>query len=463
MAEHGLLEELLIPDVRLALLEKDWESFKESAGILHPPIVAEVLWDFDELDTLVQAFAVLAPVTRTQIFEYLTDEEQDALAARLPRADLAKMLELMSHDDRVDLVKRMSDSDQMEVMPLVAKADREDILRLARHDENTAGSIMTTDYAALPLEINVEQALARLRREAPNRETIYYIYVVDNDRKLIGFVSLKDLILAAPHKEVGQIMRKDVLYVTVGDDVEEAATKLADYDLLALPVVDEDNRLMGIITIDDATDVFQEEATEDIYRMGAMEPLESEYIENPFWDTVRKRVVWLLLLFCAEMCTSFVLDNYQGLFETFVFLVIFMPVITATGGNSGSQAASMITRSLALGEVEMSDWWRVGVRELFSGLTLGIAVGLFGSIVVFIFYRERMAMALVLIFALITVTTSGSLLGALMPFFFKRIGWDPAISSGPFVASMVDVVGIFIYCTIAAIVLPHFYAAAAGG
>ncbi|QDU60334.1 Magnesium transporter MgtE [Planctomycetes bacterium Pan216] len=452
-----MLEQLILPDLRQAFQEQDWESIAEISAMIHPSLVVEVLDEQENLEQHWEAFRHIPAEVRVGIFEYLDEEDQDEIVERLPRDELAQLLELMSHDDRVDLVKRMDDERQSRVMPLVARADREDILRLSRYPEQTAGSIMTTDYAALLAQDTVAEALGKLRKEAPDRETIYYVYVVDADRHLIGFVSLKDLILASPTKTVGQVMREDVMYVMTDMDVELVADRLAQYDLIALPVVDQEIRLVGIITHDDVIDVVIEEATEDAHLMGAVQPLENSYFESSIGVMIRKRVIWLYLLFCAEMLTSFVLRNYEELFATFVILVIFMPVITATGGNSGSQTASLITRALAIGEVDMKDWLRVGLRELFAGISLGLLVGVFGALVVSIFFQETAGLGLTLVLALVSVTTCGSLVGALMPLFFKRVGLDPAISSGPFVASMVDVVGIFIYCTIAASILPFWH------
>ena len=453
-----MLEELLIPDLREAVQERDWASLAEFCSILHPSLIAQSLTEFDTSDDLWSAFARIDPQVRTQIFEFLPQEVQDELVGRLPRAELASLLEMMSHDDRVDLIKRMDNSRQAVIMPLVARADREDILRLARYEEGTAGSIMTTDYAALHADLTVEEALARLRQEAPDRETIYYIYVVDGERRLVGFVSLKDLILALPGKAARTVMREDVLFATAEEDVEDVAAVLAQYDLLALPVVDSERKLVGIVTHDDILDVLRDEATEDAHLMGAVVPLQESYLLAGFWRTVQKRVVWLGLLFGAEMFTMVVLDHYELLLRSFTYLVIFIPVITATGGNSGNQAASMLTRALALGDVTESDWRRVALRELFSGLVLGAAVGFLGLIAILLFHQEadRVPFIFVLLSALVLVTTVGSLIGSMLPLFFKRLGWDPAISSGPFVASIVDVLGIAVYLGIATLALVTF-------
>jgi magnesium transporter len=451
-----VLERLLLPELREAVLTRDWKGLAELCSVIHPSIISQMLVNLEDIELEWATFEHIDPMLRTQIFEYLPEEIQDALVARLPIEELADLLEMMAHDERVDIVKRMDEEHQALTMPLVARAEREDILRLVQYEEGTAGSIMTTDYAAIRADLEVHEALTQLRREAPNRETIYYIYVLDNQRRLIGIVSLKDLILALPSKKIAQIMREDVVLVNVDLDVETVARELAEYDLLAVPVVDNEQRLVGIITHDDVIDVVIEEATEDAQLMGAVQPLGERYLDSPFWLIVRKRVVWLCALFFAEMTSVYVLDSYEhGLFDTFKYVALFIPIIMATGGNSGSQGASLVTRSIALGELGLSDWYRVAVRELLSGIVLGAIVGLIGIATV-VWLGHPAEFAMVLILSLIAVTTSGSLVGSLMPLVFKRLGMDPAVASGPFIASLVDVVGIFIYCSIALAVLSKF-------
>lgn len=446
-----MLERLLLPELRQAVADGDWAEVNEFCSALHPSVAAQILSELDAVDQVKTILDHVDLGTRTTVFEFLSAEKQDALVVAFPWPELATILERMSHDERADLVKRMDEEHQALVMPLVARKEREDILRLVSYEEDTAGAIMTTDYAALPADLTAAEAISRLRQIAPDRETIYYIYVVDAERRLIGFVSLKDLILAPPQRTVEQIMQKDILFVRVDMDVEDVAADLARYDVLALPVVDAEQKLVGIVTHDDIIDVVIEEATEDAHRMGAMQPLDTGYFSSPFWLTVRKRVVWLLVLFGAQMLSAVVLDWNGSLLTMFTTLFIFLPVIIATGGNTGSQSATLITRALALGEVAPRDWRRIALRELFSGLALGGVVGLLGILTTFAFGESRYAV--ILLTSLILVTTSGAMIGSLMPLVFERVGWDPAISSSPFVASVVDVIGIGIFCGIAVLVL----------
>lgn len=450
-----MINKLLLPELREAIDADDMTTLTSFCEVLHPSLVAELLEELEDPSVYPHVFRKVESHYRAKLFEYLPTEIQDELGATLPVADLAKLIEKMSHDERVDLVKRMSEEREAEIMPLVARAEREDIVRLARYDESTAGSIMTTDYAALPEGINVEEAVRRLRREAPDRETIYYVYVVDTDRHLLGFLELKDLILAPPWKKVSDIMREDVIRVPVDMDVEEAAAMLAQYDVIAMPVVDGEGKLVGIITHDDVIDVVIEAATEDAHLMGAVQPISSGYLTTPFTETLVKRLPALTILFGAELVASFVMTRYDSLLHTFETLIFLVPVIIATGGNSGSQAATLVTRALALDELQINDWKRVAVRELLQGILLGLCIGVLSIVAINLIGSEAeiIRMATVLVLALVAVTTCGSIVGSMLPMMFLRLGIDPAYSSGPFVASIIDVLGIGIYLSIAAAIL----------
>lgn len=451
-----MLDLLLLPELREAIQEKDWTTLTEMASVMHPSLMGEMFAQL-ELEQVVTAVYQLDPQTRAYIFEYLPEEYQDDLVFRLPRAAVAKLLEHMAHDERADLFKRMDEEHREEIMPLLAQVEREDIRRLVVYDENKAGALMTTDYAALPADITAAEAINRLRQQAPDRETIYYVYVLNSERRLLGFVSLKDLILAAPRRLVGDIMKSDVLFVKAETDVETVASKLAQYDLLAIPVVDGENRLVGIITHDDVMDVVIEEATEDAHRMGAVQPLEENYLETPFLEVWRKRAVWLSLLFVAELLTFYAMANFEHAIASVVALSLFVPLCISTGGNSGAQAATLITRALALGEVGARDWWRVLRHEIAMGAALGITLGAIGfaralmTPASILGSASRWNFAMVISQSVALICLWGTLVGSMLPIVFKRLGVDPGIASSPFVATFVDVTGIVVYFSIASI------------
>lgn len=315
---------------------------------------------------------------------------------------------------------------------------------------------MTTDYAWIPANITVGEAFDRLRLQAPDSETIYYVYVLDDQRKLLGVVTLRKMVLAPRHAVIGEIMDKEVVTVKAMDDQEPVAQVIARYDLLAMPVVDEQARLVGIVTHDDVIDVVVREATEDVQHLGGVLSMTEDYLKASFVSVWRKRVVWLACLFIAELFTFTALASFEHAIESVVVLSLFVPLCISTGGNSGSQAATLITRAMALGHVTVSQWFAVLRHELLMGLALGVSLGLIG------FVRASMTphdvrrnqvewwqLALIISQAVTASCLWGTLVGSLLPLVFRRLGFDPAFASSPFVATFVDVTGIVIYFSIA--------------
>lgn len=368
---------IILPELRLMLAENDDQGLREVAVELHPATVA----DFTEGLTVDETWRVLAraPLTRqAEVFGYYDIPKQVEMVLGSGRERMSALLEEMAPDNRVDLLRQLDEQVVDELLPLVAKAERHDIAMLLSYPEHSAGAVMTTEYASLPANITVADALQRLRNVAPNNEMIYYIYVVDDQRHLLGFISLRDLILAKPTAIVGDVMERELISARVDEDREVLAKRLARYNFLAIPVVDEQNHLVGIVTHDDVMDVVVEEATEDAYRMGAVAPLEQSYLDTPFITVWRKRLVWLACLFIAELFTFTALAGYEDEIAKLVVLSLFVPLCISTGGNSGSQAATLITRALALGEVRPRDWLRVLRHELAMGIVLGITLGVIG-------------------------------------------------------------------------------------
>ncbi len=369
------------PILRQYLLDGDDADIKEFCENLHPATIADTLTgDF----TVEESWRVLQHTDirkQAGIFEYFDIDHQVAMVEGTGRPQMARLIEQMSHDDRVDLVRRLPPPVAESILRLVDEADRRDIATLVKFPENTAGSIMTTDYAWLPENLTTEEAIARLRLQAPDRETIYYVYVIEEStRKLRGILSLRDLILAQKTAKVRDVMETDLITLRVNDDREVAAQQLARFDLIALPVVDENDRLVGIVTHDDAIDVVVQEATEDLQRQGAIEPLAENYLEANFVTIWRKRAFWLACLFGAELFTFTALSSFEDEIAKLVVLSLFIPLCLSTGGNSGSQAATLITRSLALGQLSVKDWFRVLRHELMMGIVLGLTLGAIGLV-----------------------------------------------------------------------------------
>jgi magnesium transporter len=452
---------LFTPEARLMLEKDDKDAMETFCETLHPATVAETLADsFSVEDTW--RFLRTSPINKqAAIFAYFPMEWQVRMVEGTGRQQMARLIEQMSHDDRADLLRQLPEPVTEGLLRLVDEADRRDIAALVEYPENTAGALMTTDYAWLPANVTVDEALNRLRLQAPDRETIYYVYVVDDQRRLLGVLSLRDLILARRQAVVQDLMDTNVVTVRVSDDREAVAETVREYDLLAVPVVDADNRLVGIVTYDDAIDVVVSEATEDVHRMGGVSPIEENYLHASFLLIWRKRAFWLSALFIAEMFTFNAMAYFDDAMKAVTVLALFVPLCLSTGGNSGSQAATLITRALALGHVRIGDWFRALRHELLMGLALGATLGLIALVRAWLLTPHHVLvnpngsltdlhlLTLVISLSVAAICLWGTLIGSMLPLLFKRCGIDPGIASSPFVATFVDVTGIVIYFSIA--------------
>ena len=357
--------------------------------------------------------------------------------------------------------RRWSPRSAAALLALLDEATRREVSALLAYAEDDAGGLMSPRFARLRPDMRADEAIRYLQRQAREHlETIYYVYVLDAEQRLLGACSFRELFAAAPETMVREIMRKDPVVVRTDMDQEAVARLFQRHGFLALPVVDEAGRLQGIVTIDDIVDVVQEEATEDAQKFGGMEALDAPYLQTGFWPMIRKRAGWLAILFVGEMLTASAMGRFQGEIAQAVVLALFVPLIISSGGNSGSQASTLIIRAMALGEVKLRDWWRIVRRELASGLTLGVilaSIGLarilfwqaaFGS------YGEHASLIAVTVgVSLVGVVALGTLAGSMLPFVLRRLGFDPASASAPFVATLVDVSGLIIYFEVAQVVL----------
>jgi magnesium transporter len=371
---------LFTPEARLMLEKDDRAGMETFCETLHPATVADTLTDSFAVDDVWRFLRTTSIKNQAAIFAYFPMEWQLRMVEGAGKEEMAHLIEEMSHDDRADLLRRLSGPVRESLLRLVDEADRRDIAKLIQYPENTAGALMTTDYAWLPANITVEEALERIRLQAPDKETIYYVYIVDEQRRLMGVVSLRDLIMAPRRAILSDLMEKDVQAVRDTDDREKVAQDFGEYDLLAMPVVDAEGRLVGIITSDDVFDVMVSEATEDVHRMGGVGPLEQSYLETSFLRLWRNRATWLSLLFLAELFTFTALSHFEDAIAEVVVLSLFVPLCISTGGNSGSQAATLITRALALGQISGLDWFRVFRHEIAMGLVLGATLGMIGFV-----------------------------------------------------------------------------------
>lgn len=384
---------------------------------------------------------------RSDIFGYLRPEVQVAIARILDRGTLAEIMTEMSSDDRADVFNRLAPHQQAALLPGLAHAEREDIRRLGSHMEGTAGAIMTSDYATLAPDLTARDAIEVLRREAPDKETIYRAYVIDENRQLIGVVRLRDLIIAHSDIKIADLMETDPQCASVTDRQEEVAHQIARYDVLALPVVDGEGRLVGIVTHDDALDALEQEATEDFHKIGTIGKLTQSVRDASIYLLYRKRVVWLALLVFGNLFSGAGIAYFEDTISSHVVLVFFLPLLIGSSGNAGAQAATLMVRAIATGDVQLKDWSMLLVRELAValglGVTMGIAVSLIGMV------RGGPEVALVVASTMVLVVIVGSMIGMSLPFVLHRFRMDPATASAPLVTTIADAVGVVIYFSIA--------------
>jgi magnesium transporter len=453
-----MVNTLLLPELRELLNDEDHAALDDILSDMHPASIA----DFSEglsVDETWQMFDHASIERQAEIFSLYPPHKQLEMVSEVRRERMSAIIEAMPPDDRVDLLKRFDPTLVESLMPLVEKEERQDIRLLLSYPEGSAGSVMTTEYTTLPVTATVDEAIRLVREQASSRETIYYTYVVDNNHRLIGIVSLRDLILAKPTAVVGDIMQRQVIAVKADQDREQVAQELAHYNFLAIPVMDAENRLVGIITHDDVVDVMTAEATEDALHMGGVAPMEENYLDAPFSTVWRRRVQWLSALFIAELFTFTALASFEDAISAVIALSLFVPLCLSTGGNSGSQAATLITRALALGQVDVREWWRVLRHEILMGIALGLTLGLIAFIrasmtpASVLGNADRWMLAVVIAQSVAMICLWGTLVGSMLPLMFKRIGIDPGYASSPFVATFVDVTGILIYFSVAKLYL----------
>lgn len=446
---------LLIPDLQELIRGGETVAVREFFEDHHPAHVAELIEDLgDEAGD--SALGLLADRTRAEVMSYVGPERQVRFVEAIPPGDAATLLHLMSHDDRAHLVNRLDDDHADEILRNLAQAERDDIRRLASYEPGTAGAVMTTDYATLPPGSTVREALDRLRREAPDRETIDYSYVVDAEHKLLGIVPLKRLILARPFGKVAEIMRRDVISARVDDDQEAVARMVDKYDLFAIPILDASDKLVGIVTHDDAMDILRQEQTEDILAFGGVAAGNDDDAEENYWQgkvqsSVRRRIGWLLLLFLGGSITQWVIATFEWVDLEFkdIQFATFIPLLIGTGGNAGSQAVGTIIRGLALGQIQARDTFRVVLREVLTGLILGVLIGALAYMYTHLWLGRPPRFGLVVAFAILGICVWANGIGALVPLLARKFGVDPALVSAPLISTLVDSTGLVIFYTIA--------------
>lgn len=446
--EERPLAALLAPDI-LALLEESPADVAAETEEMHPKDLADVA-EAMPLDRIADFLRVLPPARAADVLEYLDEEIRTAVLEAMSTEQAVQLVSEMTPDDRADILEELEAETADEILHDLPEEARHETERLLQFDANTAGGLMTTEFVAVEQGLTVEEALniVRVAARSGKKEAMHAIYVVDERGTIVGVMSLRELVAAPEGAKVADVAWTEVVSVPATADRGEVARATSEYDLVAVPVVDARNRIIGVITVDDVIDAIVEENTEDMQRLGAMQPLSEPYFQASFWSVLQKRGGWLLLLFVGEMFTGTALRHYESVITNAVSLAFFVPLIISSGGNSGSQSSTLITRALAVGDVVMSDALRVLRREVGQGLLLGALLGAIG------FGRALMwgngsDMALVVALTLTLVVVTGTIVGAMLPLGLRRAGFDPAVASSPFVASLVDVAGIVIYFSIA--------------
>ncbi|PKG54884.1 MULTISPECIES: magnesium transporter [Halomonadaceae] len=414
-------------------------------------VLEEMIEDDEELPAALALLDILSAERAANVLGYLPGESQLEVVGKLDDSQVLKLLEEMGSDERADLFNLLSEDRREALLRRMAHREREDLKRLASYEEGTAGAIMTSDYVSIASGMTVSQAMMRVRQTAPDAETVYQLYILDSDGHLIGTMSLRQLMVARPGAIVDDIMIKDVISTRVDNAQEDVARIVAKYDLLALPVIDADGRMVGIVTHDDAMDVAESEATEDFHKGMSIGQLEDGVSRVKLWSLYRKRVFWLVLLVFANLFSGAGIAYFEETIAAQVALVFFLPLLIGSGGNAGAQAATLMVRGMATGDVGVKDWGKLLGRELLVagslGITMAIAVTPIGIM------RGGEALAMVVAFSMVTIVLFGSLLGMCLPFVLERFKVDPATASAPLVTTLIDASGVVIYFSIATLLL----------
>lgn len=461
MTEDHSIAALLAPDI-LELLESQPDQIGTETEELHPADLADVAEALPR-ERLTEFLSALPADRAAGVLEYLDDELRTEVLESMSTHQAAALVTQMTPDDRADALEELEDETYEEILSGLPAEARRETEQLIAYDPDTAGGLMTTEFVSVPEDQTVEQALISVRRLARSnkKEAMHAIYAADVNNTLKGVLSLRELLAAPEGARISDVAWSEPVSVMADADREEVARLTSNYDLVAIPVVDEANHIIGVVTVDDVIDALQEEHTEDVQKFGGMEALDEPYMQIGFLAMIKKRAGWLSALFLSEMLTASAMQHFSDELAKAFVLSLFIPLVMSSGGNSGSQATSLIIRALALDEIRLKDWWRVAMRELPSGLVLGGILGVIGFVRITIWQHTGLynygphyqLLAFTIALSLTGIVTFGSLTGSMLPFVLRRLGFDPASASAPFVATLVDVTGISIYFYVAYLIL----------
>ncbi len=429
------------------LTNKKYNELKKILNELNSADIPGILEEFDKED-VIRIFRLLSKEQAGEAFSYMESDMREKLLEDLTDRELKSVIDELFMDDTVDLIEEMPSNVVKRILKLVNKEDRNTINELLKYPEDSAGSIMTTEFIDLKENMTAEQALKRIRKIGTDSETIYTCYVLTEKRILKGIINIKDILIAPKEKLIKELMETNIISANTLEDQEEVAKKFDKYDFYALPVVDNESRLVGIITVDDAINVLQDEAQEDFEKMAAITPTEEGYFETSVWKHAKNRIVWLLILMLSAAITGNILAQYEAAFAVAPLLVAFIPMIMGTGGNCGSQSSTLIIRGLATDEIKLKDIFRVIWKEIRVAFIVGVALAIVNAIRVIIQYRD-IQLAVVLGITLIVTTIISKVLGCVLPMLAKRLKLDPAIMAAPLITTLVDVCSILVYFQVA--------------
>lgn len=433
------------------LLNRNFTQLKKELTSMNPVDIAELLIEL-ETDEQLLVFRLLKKDEAADAFSEMNGDEQRDLINGFTDQELTVILEEMDEDDLADVVEEMPAGVVERVLAKTSPEMRNAVNHLLQYKEDSAGAIMTTEFIALKETMSVKEAFEYIRAVADEREDVYTCYITSEARILEGVVTVKEMLMSGLEETIGTLMNRNVIHVNTGADREEAARLFDKYNFTALPVVDNENRLVGMITVDDAIDTMREEISEDFEKMAALNPKEEDYFHTSIMEHVRNRLPWLLILMFSSIATGLVIEKYEVAFQAMPALVALMPMLSDTGGNAGSQTSTLIIRGMALGEIRLSDFLKVFFKEFRIALICGLVLGISNGLRIYIQYHS-LVLALIIAITLLLTVIAAKLCGAVMPMLAKKLGLDPAIMASPLLTTVVDVCSVFIYFNIATILM----------
>ena len=449
--KHNELRQLVRSQLELLLESGNLEGAKSLLVPVQPVDIAEAIEGLPESMQVI-AFRLLSKAEAIEVYEYLDYSVQEALIEEFKRQEVIDIVDKMSPDDRAKLFDELPAKIVRRLLSQLSPKERQATAQLLGYEEDTAGRIMTPEYISLKESLTVDETLERIRSLANASEIIYYLYVTDASRHLTGIVSLRDLVVSPSQTTLGEIMTRDVVFVHTNTDQEEVARTIQRYDLLAIPVVDREDRLVGIVTVDDVIDILEQEATEDIYALGGLQSDKDNYFQTSLVTVARRRVVWLFVLLLTNTVTGTIISSQKNLLQQVVILTAFIPLLTGTGGNVGAQSSTVVIRGLNTEEINDLGTGKVVFREALAGVLLGSILGIMATVWAF-WLQGNIYVALSVGISLVAIALLASVAGSALPFLFRSFGLDPALMSAPFITTVVDVLGVLIYFNIARFIL----------